>query len=182
MAAAPDAAAIAALHADSWRRHYRGVYSDAYLDGDAFEDRQRVWTARLHAPQADAVTIVADSAGSIVGFGHTILADDARWGSLLDNLHVSHTHGRRGIGSQLLGLAARAVHERLPGSGLYLWVNKRNKSAQAFYAAHHGRCVECAASDPPGGRPERLWGSPLKLRVAWKDLSPLLAISSSGQA
>ena len=29
-----DANAIAALHADSWRRHYRGAYSDAFLDGD----------------------------------------------------------------------------------------------------------------------------------------------------
>jgi hypothetical protein len=29
-----DAHAIAELHADSWRRHYRGAYSDAFLDGD----------------------------------------------------------------------------------------------------------------------------------------------------
>jgi hypothetical protein len=28
-----DAPAIAALHAESWRRHYRGAYSDAFLDG-----------------------------------------------------------------------------------------------------------------------------------------------------
>ena len=29
-----DIEAIAALHTDSWRRHYRGAYSDAFLDGD----------------------------------------------------------------------------------------------------------------------------------------------------
>jgi len=33
-ARASDSEAIAALHADSWRRHYRGAYSDAFLDGD----------------------------------------------------------------------------------------------------------------------------------------------------
>jgi hypothetical protein len=35
-----DADSIAALHADSWRRHYRGAYLDSYLDGDAVSERQ----------------------------------------------------------------------------------------------------------------------------------------------
>jgi hypothetical protein len=30
-ATSADAVAVAALHADSWRRHYRGVYRDEYL-------------------------------------------------------------------------------------------------------------------------------------------------------
>ncbi len=34
-----DIKAVAALHADSWRRHYRGAYPDAFLDGDVFADR-----------------------------------------------------------------------------------------------------------------------------------------------
>jgi GNAT superfamily N-acetyltransferase len=29
-----DANAIAGLHADSWQRHYRGAFSDAFLDND----------------------------------------------------------------------------------------------------------------------------------------------------
>lgn len=29
-----DAAAVAALHAASWQRHYRGAFSDAFLDGE----------------------------------------------------------------------------------------------------------------------------------------------------
>lgn len=35
-ARATDSEAIAVLHADSWRRHYRGAYSDAFLDGDVY--------------------------------------------------------------------------------------------------------------------------------------------------
>jgi hypothetical protein len=42
-AAPDDVAAIARLHAQSWRGHYRGAYSDAFLDGEAFADRLAVW-------------------------------------------------------------------------------------------------------------------------------------------
>ena len=46
-----DAGAIAALHADSWRRHYRGAYLDSYLDGDVVADRLEVWSSRLTPPR-----------------------------------------------------------------------------------------------------------------------------------
>src|SRR5271157_3421686 len=55
-----DARAIAALHADSWRRHYRGVYSDAFLDGDVSVDRLAVWTDRLGRRDSGSCTILAD--------------------------------------------------------------------------------------------------------------------------
>ena len=40
----PDAEQIAALHADSWRRNYRGAYPDTFLDGEVFEDRRDAWS------------------------------------------------------------------------------------------------------------------------------------------
>ena len=83
-----DAPAVAALHADSWRRHYRGAYSDTYLDGDLASDRLAVWTERLRKPGPDQCTIVAAHDGVVVGFAHTILEDDPTWGALLENLHV----------------------------------------------------------------------------------------------
>jgi hypothetical protein len=46
-----DADSIAALHADSWRRHHRGAYLDSYLDGDVVVDRQAVWRSRLTQPE-----------------------------------------------------------------------------------------------------------------------------------
>ncbi|MDQ3147017.1 MAG: hypothetical protein M3R01_08840 [Actinomycetota bacterium] len=42
------------------RRHYRGAYSDAYLDGDVLADRLAVWTGRLTQPVPSHCTIVAD--------------------------------------------------------------------------------------------------------------------------
>ncbi|MBA3339752.1 MAG: GNAT family N-acetyltransferase, partial [Geodermatophilaceae bacterium] len=129
-----DAGAIAALHADSWRRHYRGAYSDAFLDSDVASDRLVVWTGRLRARDPLHYTMVVEDGGGLVGFAHTAFDEDSTWGSLLDNLHVGHGHTRRGIGSQLLASTVSAVLERR--TGLYLWVQEQNVAAQAFYDAH----------------------------------------------
>jgi len=172
-ATAADADAVAALHADSWRRHYRGAYADAYLDGDVVTDRRRVWTARLAAASDDARTIVAESAGRVIGFVHVVFDDHPTWGALLDNLHVTFERKRQGIGARLMVRAGRAVAEARPGSLLYLWVLEQNSAAQAFYESLDGRCVERDQVDPPGGDPTRLAGTPWKLRYVWTDPAAL---------
>jgi ribosomal protein S18 acetylase RimI-like enzyme len=174
MADAADAAAVARLHADSWRRHYRGAFSDSFLDGDVVGYQRARWTERLSTSDPQARTIVAELGGDVVGFAHTQLGENADWGALLDNLHVSHGLKRLGIGTRLLTLTAQAVLDSSPGSGLYLWVLEQNTAAQAFYTARGGACVETAVVSPPGGDPTRLHGSPMCLRFAWRDPSRLL--------
>jgi ribosomal protein S18 acetylase RimI-like enzyme len=168
-----DASAIARLHADSWRRHYRGAYSDGFLDGDVLADRLAVWTHRLREPDPHRCTILAEQ-GGLLGFANTVLDDDPTWGALLDNLHVAAGHQGRGIGSRLLTMTAEAVVDRSEGTGLYLWVLEQNAEAQAFYRARGGRCVERHPASPPGGIASRLAGSPAKLRYAWADPAVLL--------
>ena len=170
-----DAVAVAQLHAESWRRHYRGAYSDAFLDGDVLADRVAVWTDRLREPDPGRFTILAEDAG-LVGFANTVFDDDPAWGALLDNLHVADGHKRRGIGSRLLTITAEAVTRRTDSTGLYLWVLEQNVEAQAFYAARGGRCVERHLASPPGGIARRLSGSPAKLRYAWPDPSDIVAL------
>ena len=131
LATAADAEAIAKLHAESWRRHYRGAYSDAFLDGDVVVDRLAVWSERLERPDARYCTILAED-GHLVGFANTIFEDDPRWGALLDNLHVADQHQRRGIGSGLLAMTGRALVEHSRRSGLYVWVLEQNLGAQAW--------------------------------------------------
>ncbi len=167
LADASDAEAIAALHADSWRRHYRGAYADAFLDGDVQSDRVAVWTERLREPDRPVQTIVVEDRDGLVAFAHTVFEADPVWGALLDNLHVVYGKKRVGLGSRLLAMTARAVLER--GTGLYLWVLEQNADAQAFYAARGGTCVERAPVPPPGGIAGRLNGSPVGLRYAWSD-------------
>jgi ribosomal protein S18 acetylase RimI-like enzyme len=162
-----DAPAIARLHADSWRRNYRGAYADAYLDGDVIADRLEVWTDRLREPDPHRVTLVAEDDADLIGFAHAVLGDDPTWGALLDNLHVDHGHNRRGIGSRLLARTASIVSPQR--TGMYLWVQEQNVAAQHFYRAAGGTRVAREVIPPPGGIAARLNGTPYKLRYAWTD-------------
>jgi Acetyltransferase (GNAT) family len=167
-AAADDAQAVAELHADSWRRHYRGAYADAFLDGDVAGYLRPLWADRLAAPLPRARTILAEYGGQLVGLAHTFLDEDPTWGAFLDNLHVTHWLKRRGIGARLLTLTRHAVRSWSPSSGLYLWVLEQNTDARAFYAAQGAVCVESDDAPPPDGDPARLTGNPVGLRYAWR--------------
>jgi len=163
-----DVEAVAALHADSWRRTYRGAYSDAFLDGDVFADRLTVWSARLAQPSNDHFTIVADDGDSIVGFAHTILDQHPELGALLENLHVSSAEKGRGVGTRLMGESARELAARRLGSGLFLTVLEQNTAAQAFYDARGGARVARRIGGPfPGGGTAPVfvyaWSTPAQL-------------------
>jgi GNAT superfamily N-acetyltransferase len=164
-----DAGAVAVLHTDSWQRHYRGAYSDSFLDKEASEYLGRLWLERLARPSPQACTILAEDGGALVGFAHTLLSDDPTWGALVDNLHVRYALKRQGIGSRLMAMTAQTVHQRSASWDLYLWVLQQNSAAQAFYSARGGTCVGDIAVPPPGGRPDRLNGSPRCLRFAWHE-------------
>jgi GNAT superfamily N-acetyltransferase len=174
-ARACDAQAIATLHADSWQRHYRGAFSDAFLDHDAAGYLLPLWTARLAIPDLRARTILAECDGAIIGFAHTLLRHDRARGAFLDNLHVAHGLKRQGIGTRLLTLTAQAVLDASPTSGLYLWVLEQNSDARAFYTARGAVCVDRLQVPPPGGDPARLNGKPITLAYAWHDPATLLA-------
>jgi GNAT superfamily N-acetyltransferase len=164
-----DVGVIAALHADSWRRNYRGAYLDSYLDGDVVAERLVVWRERITCPEATFRTIVAEHDGMFAGFAHVNLDDDPTWGALLENLHVTHELKGQGIGTRLMAASARAVLDATPGAGLYLWVLDVNAAAQRFYAARGGTEVGREMRGPfPGG------GNALGRRIVWSDPSVLL--------
>jgi GNAT superfamily N-acetyltransferase len=169
-----DAHAIAALHAGSWQRHYRGAFSDAFLDNDVAGYLLPLWTERLASPDPQARTILAEIDGTVVGLARTLLGEHPVWGAYLDNLHVAHGLKRQGIGTRLLALTGQEVVDWSPSSGLHLWVLEQNSDARAFYAARGGACVERAGVPPPGGDPAQLNGEPMGLRYAWRDPSKLL--------
>jgi GNAT superfamily N-acetyltransferase len=174
-ACAGDARAVAMLHADSWRRHYRGAFSDAFLDDHAAGYLLSLWTERLGAPNPRARTILAIRGSAVVGVAHTFLDEDATFGAFIDNLHVSHGLRRQGIGTQLLALTGQAVLDWSPSSGAYLWVLEQNSDARAFYSALGGTPVERARVAPPGGEAAWLNGRPIGLRYVWRDASKLLS-------
>jgi hypothetical protein len=50
---------MARLHADSWRRTYRGLFTDAFLNNGADSNQTRVWHARLADDRDDQFVYVA---------------------------------------------------------------------------------------------------------------------------
>jgi ribosomal protein S18 acetylase RimI-like enzyme len=168
-ARADDIERIARLHAESWRVAYRGMYSDAYLDGDVFADRLQVWQERLGSPKPNQYVIVAEDGGNIAGFACAYGDDDPKWGTLLDNLHVHPEGKRRGVGTQLIAAAAHWSAREYPASGFYLWVLEGNAPARRFYERHGAQNVEMQESTPAGG------GTIRGLRYAWPSLAPLLS-------
>jgi GNAT superfamily N-acetyltransferase len=174
-ASAGDVEAIAGLHADSWRRSYRGALRDEYLDGDILPERLALWRERLTTPPADrggrTATILAvdDGTDALLGFAHTIGDDDPEWGSLLDNLHVVHDQKRRGIGATLMGATAGWVRDHAAMPVLHLWVLDTNTGARRFYESLGAADVGGDVWEPPGG------GRAPRRRYAWTALAPLLA-------
>lgn len=161
-ATSADAPAIAALHADSWRRHYRHSYPDSFFGDSLDDDRLAVWSERLQAPNGTR-TVVAEAADGLLGFVHVVLYGDPDWGALVDNLHVRHDLHRQGIASQLMSRAASFVAAASPTSGMYLWVLERNVRAQAFYQSIEGAVADQRSVDRPA-----LPGT-LCLRYVWPE-------------
>ena len=161
---AVDADAIAALHTDSWRRTYRGMMSDAFLDGGALENRRHVWRERLGSQNSKPLVVVADAGGRIAGFVCVYARGDAKeWGAYIDNLHVAHHWQGRGVGRALMRRAAEWVCDTQPGVGVYLFVMEANANARAFYdrlGARNAGTIEL--KDPAGG-------SAPNCRYVWAD-------------
>ena len=168
LARSADAAAIAALHAESWRRSYRGMLPDAFLDDEVFADRAALWEQRFNDPDKQLVTrtIVAELDGEMVAFVHSIADEDPEWGTLLDNLHVRHGTKRLGVGTRLMAETAAWLEERASTAGLYLWVLENNAPAVRFYDALEGRVVGSGVSHEGGA-------STPSLRYSWPRLGSL---------
>jgi GNAT superfamily N-acetyltransferase len=145
-----DAASIAALHAESWLETFGDVLSDEYRSGPIFEDRKAVWQERLSTPLANQFVVVAEEGQRLAAFVCAYGADDARWGTLLDNLHVHSEWQGRGLGRSLMARAADWCATRYPDIGLYLLVLEQNSRARAFYEQMGATDVGGETWVPPG--------------------------------
>ncbi len=168
LAAIDDVAAIANLHAESWRIAYRGMLRDDYLDQRIFAERLALWEQRFHSRASNQHVCVAEVDDEVVGFACTYGGEDARWGSFLDNLHVAAEHKRHGIGKALMQQVAGWSLAAYPACGLYLWVLESNVPAIRFYEKMGGVRSGEGTWRPPDG------GSYRKFRYAWSNLEPLL--------
>jgi GNAT superfamily N-acetyltransferase len=165
---AEDASTVAALHAASWRRAYRGILTHAYLDGDLEGERRSVWTTKLSVADGSLgwIAFVQDVPA---GFVFVRPREDAQWGTLVDNLHVQAAHQGHGLGRRLLHTVGGWTAVHTPDVGVHLWVFADNVAARGFYRRVGGREVERTDRAAADGRwlPE--------YRVAWSSPGALTA-------
>jgi ribosomal protein S18 acetylase RimI-like enzyme len=162
-----DAEPIARLHTDSWRRTYRGMMSDEFLDGGALANRQNVWHERLNSGPANQFVCVAEHDGEVGGFICAFADADPSWGSYIDNLHVAYRQQRRGVGRALMGSAGDWLCRVQPDRAVFLWVMEANLAAREFYERLGARNAGTVSlEDPSGGFAPNcryVWASPHRL-------------------
>ncbi len=162
IARAEDASIIAQIHAKNWQQHYRGILSDDYLDNQAEEERVEVWTKRFSEKRSNQHTLLAEVNGETIGFACVIGNEDPKWGSLLDNLHVSTQAQGQGIGTILLKAAAKWSFEHFPNNSFYLLVYEQNQKALQFYRNLGGTPSEKIVLRNPDG------SEAITIRVVWQ--------------
>ena len=174
-AVAADAAAIARVHAQSWRTTYAGIVPDDTLDSidvREWEQRRRDQLANSEDREFSYVAVDRDQ---IVGWavGGPERSGDVDFKGELYAIYLLEEYQRRGIGRQL----TEAVVSRLVGSGMgsiLIWVLADNAPARHFYEAIGGQFVR-EQDITIGG------ASLVEVAYGWKDISVLVATSSHGR-
>lgn len=162
-----DYKSIARVHTRSWQENYRGSFSDHFLDREALTDRMSVWEERLSHPAPNQLLWVALQKETLCGFACAFIDEDAHYGTLLDNLHVSSTAIGKGIGPQLISRIVMDIKASVASSTMYLWVLEHNLDALRFYKRLGGVVVETVTGHDIGDREVR------KTRVVWDSLVAL---------
>ena len=164
IADARDSEEIAQLHAISWKQHYRGIMSDAYLDNEIDEERRLLWADRFKIANPKQMAITASQNGKMCGFACHFIDYDPVHGNYLDNLHVLSEYHGQGIGRRLMQLSIQHClqFEKKP---YFLWVFSQNTEAIKFYEKLGGQAIKETSLQVPGqcaGHPSVLyqWNQP----------------------
>ncbi|HEY5339871.1 MAG TPA: GNAT family N-acetyltransferase [Candidatus Aquilonibacter sp.] len=114
-----DAAAITAVHCQSWLETYQGLIPQRVIEARAIVDeRFSEWRERLRGSHAKRVVFVAESHGNVHGF-IWIAASDAStlkrapgFGDHIYALYVLASEHKRGVRRALVSAAAGAMLQR----------------------------------------------------------------------
>ena len=164
-AGADDAAAIAAIHIESWRAVYRGILPEDYLDHDVVDERRAYWNAALANPRGGDFTLAAARGGIVVGFISVTRDGEPGYDATIGSLHVMASGRGAGLGRRLMGRAvARLIDDS--ASSVALTVYDANEAAIRFYE-RLGGIADGAGIDPFAG------ANMPDTRYGWRDLPAL---------
>jgi GNAT superfamily N-acetyltransferase len=155
---------------DTWRKAYKGIVPDDYLDGLSYEESGRLWQDVITA--GDGCVFVAEDEDGFFGFasgspGKRFSRNLREYEGELKTVYVLPSHQGTGAGRQLVGAVARHFTERGMRSML-LWVFTENRSARRFYESLGGVLVAEDGFELGGA-----WLS--EVAYGWRDLDVLLA-------
>lgn len=164
-----DIPAIARVRIASWRTTYKGIVSQAVLDGLSQEDAEQ--RTRRHFTAGSFYYVVEEEGGEIVGFvtGGPEKDGDPIYRGEIYALYLLDSYQGQGWGRRLV---AQAV-ERLRQAGytsLLIWVLTDNHPARRFYEALGGQYVR---TQPLQIGPDSL----TEVAYGWNETSSLLAPS-----
>ncbi len=162
-----DASLVAQLHALSWKKYYRGILTDDYLDLFVEQDRKSIWEQRFSSSNPDLQVIIAEQNGIPCGFAGLFSNHDKKWGALIDNLHVIGSHQRKGIGTALLYASAEWIARDHHEAPFFLWVFIANHRARKFYEKRGASYGEEKTIENPDGSVAQI------IRCYWKNASQL---------
>ena len=126
------------------------------------------------SPDPQEFGIVALDGTLPIGFAYTRADDDHRWGSRLENIHVTAALRRIGAGLMLLRAVGRQLMSAFGCRRLHPWVYEDNFRARAFYERHKGLAVELGIVAAPDGFQVARW------RHFWEDAG--VALRQTGQS
>jgi GNAT superfamily N-acetyltransferase len=160
-----DHTAIARLHSESWQQHYRGIWSDHFLDNEVYQFLLQKWYDKMKLPPGNQYVTIALRGRQIAGFSCLLLDDDAGFGSLLDNLHVSSLLQKSGIGKLLIRNCKNIICEKASSRRMYLWVYEANRNARTVYERLGGQEFERVEKLNEDGT------KAMACRYTWNDVS-----------
>jgi GNAT superfamily N-acetyltransferase len=164
-----DVPAIARVHVDSWRRTYRDLLPQSYLNSLSADAREEMW-GEAFAPESPTLLVVAEDLGRIVGFAAAGPArhetSEARaYGGELYAVYTLADYQRRGLGRRLVVAAAEALLAR-GYTDMITWVIEDNAACR-FYERLGGERV--------GSKTVELANMSLRaVAYGWPDMSVLL--------
>jgi ribosomal protein S18 acetylase RimI-like enzyme len=134
-----DVPAMARVHVDSWRTHYRGIMDQAFLDNLDVHARAERWSKALSDANNPNVTLVGEIQNKVVGFisvGPSRKDFYSGWGELLA-LYLDTGEQKKGLGRMLFS-AGETRLKQMSFSKFYLWVLKDNPT-RGFYERVGGK-------------------------------------------